>query len=186
MRKITILLAICLFGQLVNAQSKYFTKKAKVSFYSEAEEENIEAHNSRSISIFEKETESLEFSVLVKSFIFEKALMQEHFNENYMESDKFPKAKFKGKAEGLSKVDLSKDGTVKLPVTGNLIMHGVTKEVSTIMTFTVKSGKISAQSEFNVLLKDYNIKIPNVVGKKIAEEITIKVNILEYQKLAKK
>ena len=186
MKKLALVFTLAIVAQYSIAQSKYYTKKGKVSFYSEAKNENIEAHNSRAISIFEKETESLEFSVLVKSFIFEKALMQEHFNENYMESDQFPKAKFKGKAEGLSKLNFAKDGSYVLPVKGKLTMHGVTKDVSTDMTFKVVSGKASATSVFNVLLKDYGIKIPSVVGNKIAEEIQIKVNIEEYTKFEKK
>ena len=186
MKKVALFLTLALLTQYTIAQSKYYTKKGKLSFYSDGETEKIEAHNSRAISIFEIESESLEFSVLVKSFIFEKALMQEHFNENYMESDEFPKAKFKGKAEGLSKLDLTKDGSHTLPVKGSLTMHGITKDISTTIMFVVKSGEISATSTFNVLLKDYGIKIPSVVGNKIAEEIEIKVNIIEYLKLQKK
>lgn len=186
MKKIALIISLALLAQYSFGQSKYYTKKGNVSFYSEAKSENIEAHNSRAISIFEKETESIEFSVLVKSFIFEKALMQEHFNENYMESDEFPKAKFKGIASGLKDIDLTKDGEHTITVKGNLTMHGVVKEITTSMIFSVKSGVISAVSEFKVLLADYNIKRPAVVGNKIAEEIKIKVQISEYSKLEKK
>lgn len=185
MKKISLIIVLSIFAQYAISQTKYFTKKGKVSFYSEAKDENIEAHNTRSISIFEKETNTIEFSVLVKSFLFEKALMQEHFNENYMESDEFPKAKFKGIAEGLSDLDFSKDGSYVIPVSGRLTMHGVTNEVSANMTFTIKSGVISATSEFRILLADYNIKRPAMVGNKIAEQIKIVVNIKEYLKYKK-
>lgn len=182
MKKIvtSILLSVVVVGTTFS-QSKFFTKSGNISFYSVAEQENIEAHSNRAISIFDKESGAVEFSVLIKSFQFEKALMQEHFNENYMESEKFPKATFKGVSEELKKIDFTKDGTYVINLSGNLIIHGETKKITTPMTFIVKKGVISATAEFNVLVKDYNIKIPNVVGKKIAEEILIKINIKDYQ-----
>ncbi|MFP5470642.1 MAG: YceI family protein [Bacteroidia bacterium] len=181
MKKISFLLVFSVIFSAAFTQTKYFTKSGNISFYSVAEQENIEAHSNRAVSIFEKETGAIEFSVLIKSFQFEKALMQEHFNENYMESEKFPKANFKGNSEELKKMDLTKDGTYTINVSGKLTIHGETKNISTPMTFVVKSGIISATSEFKILLKDYNIKIPSAVGKKIAEEILIKINIKDYK-----
>jgi len=185
MKKIIVSLTLCGIAFTSFSQTKYFTKAAGISFYSVAEQENIESHSNRAVSVFEKETGAIEFSVLIKSFQFEKALMQEHFNENYMESDKFPKATFKGSSEELKKLNFTKDGTYTITVSGDLSIHGETKKITTPMTFVVKSKAISASTEFKVLLKDYNIKVPSVVGKKIAEEILIKVTIKEYLPYAK-
>ena len=102
--------------------------------------------------------------------------MEEHFNEDYMESNKYPKATFKGTITDLSKVDFTKDGVYKVNVSGDLTMHNVTKpNFSTDGTITIKDGKISANSKFMVELKDYNIKIPKVVASNIAEKIEITV-----------
>jgi polyisoprenoid-binding protein YceI len=114
-------------------------------------------------------------AVLVKGFLFEKALMQEHFNENYLESSTFPKATFKGKLDNASAVNLDKDGTYKVNVTGTLTMHGVTKPVNTPATFTVKGGKLSAAVNLSVLLADYNIAIPSLVGDKVSKTANISI-----------
>ena len=111
--------------------------------------------------------------------------MQEHFNENYMESDKFPKALFKGAIADMSKVDLSKDGTYAVKVKGDLTIHGETKAVETDGTIVVKDGNISATSTFDVAVADYKIEIPKVVRDNIAKIVTIVVNV-DYELFKKK
>lgn len=167
------------------AQEKYYTKSGKASFYSSTSVEDIEATNKSVTSVFDSKTGKIEFSMLVRSFEFEKALMQEHFNENYMESEKYPKATFKGEVVDLTKLDLTKDGTYEVKVKGKLTIHNVTKEIEETAKFTVKDGKISAKCDFKVKLKDYGIEDPTMVGKKIAEEISIKISVSEYQVLKK-
>src|SRR5687768_4455396 len=125
MNKKSILLAVMISAAgLVNAQDKYFTKTGKISFYSKAPMEDIEAKNKTVAAVMDIKTGALQFSVLMKSFEFEKALMQEHFNENYVESDKFPKADFKGSVVNNSSVNYSKDGTYNTMVKGKLTIHG--------------------------------------------------------------
>src|SRR4051812_8786294 len=103
--------AICMFLALsVNAQDKYFTRSGKVSFFSKTDMENIEAVNTKGTSTLDTKTGQLEFAVLMKAFEFEKELMMEHFNENYVESDKFPKSVFKGTIDDISSVNFQKDG----------------------------------------------------------------------------
>ena len=109
--------------------------------------------------------------------------MQEHFNENYMESDKYPKASFKGNITDLSKIDFTKDGKYGVNVSGDLTMHGVTKKVSAPGTVSVKSGKVAAESKFNLRLADYNISIPALVKDNIAEVIEITVSCGYDQKM---
>ena len=122
----------------------------------------------------------MEFAVLIKGFEFKKALMQEHFNENYLESDKFPKATFKGKIVNNSDVNYKKDGTYKVKTKGQLTIHGVTKEVEADGTIEVKGGKIVGTSTFNVNPEDYKISIPNLVRDKIAKQIKVTVKA-DYQ-----
>jgi hypothetical protein len=174
-----MLASILLLGNIaiVNAQGKYFTRDGKVSFNSDAPLEKIEANNSKASSVMDASTGQMEFSVLMKAFEFEKALMQEHFNENYVESTKFPKSVFKGKVDNIGDVNFNKDGIYPVKVSGSLTLHGVTRPVSTNGTIEVKNGKPSAVSAFSILLSDYNIEIPKLVEGKVSNEVKIKVNV---------
>ena len=128
-------------------------------------------------------TGTIEFAVLMKAFEFEKALLQEHFNENYVESDKFPKANFKGTITNFSDVKWTVDGEYPVTATGKFTLHGVTKDVTSKGKITVKAGAISATSTFNILISDYNITIPSVVKDKINNSVKIDVtsNYKPYQ-----
>ena len=162
------------FGSQSYAQ-KYFTKGATISFFSDTPMEKIEAHSKSAVAVLDKETGQLEFSVLVKSFHFDKALMQEHFNENYMESHKFPKSTFKGKINDLSKVNFDKKGKYAVKVNGELTMHGVTQKIVNEAFIIIDDKGIQCQSEFEVAVADYNIAIPAVVREQIAKSVKIKV-----------
>ena len=109
--------------------------------------------------------------------------MEEHFNENYMESSKYPKATFKGKINDLSKVNFTTDGTYTVEVTGDLTMHGITNKTTTTGTITVSSGVITATSMFKVKLSDYKISIPKIVKDNIAEVVDVKVSCVYDKKL---
>jgi len=165
-----------------NAQ-KYYTKNGNISFFSKASLENIQADNNQVMSVLNTQTGDMQFSVLIKSFHFEKALMEEHFNENYLESDKFPKATFKGVISDVSKISFTTDGMYNVSVTGDLTLHGVTKKITSTGTITVKGGKISADSKFNIKLADYNVSIPKLVKDNIAESVEVKVVALYDQKM---
>lgn len=161
----------------VQAQ-KYMTKNGSIRFYSETPIETIEATNNQVNAALDSQTGDLVFKVLIKSFQFEKALMQEHFNENYMESDKFPNSTFVGKVTNLSAIDFSKEGAYEATIDGDLTIHGVTKKISEKGTFTVKAGdKTHGICKFNVKPADYSIKIPGAVVKNIAETIEVTVDI---------
>ena len=158
-------------------QEKYFTKTGKVTFYSKAPLEDIDAKNRNAVSVFDKNTGQVEVSMLMKAFEFKKALMQEHFNENYIESDKFPKSVFKGLIGDLSKVDFTKDGKYQANVSGKLSIHGETKDVAAPVTFTINNGMISAICEFKIVLDDYKISIPSLVKDKISKEVRVEIEI---------
>ena len=178
MKKIILCILVLASIGSVQAQDKYFTKSGKISFFSKSSLENIEAHNKSITCVLDTKSGALQFAVLMKGFEFEKALMQEHFNENYVESHKFPKAEFKGTVVNNNEIDYSKDGTYKAKVKGKLTLHGETKDVETNGTITVKGGKIDADASFNVLLADYNITIPSVVKDNISKSINITVDCI--------
>lgn len=156
---------------------KYFTKGGNISFNASSPAEKIEGKSTTASSVIDATTGNMEFAVLVKSIIFDKALMQEHFNENYMESTKFPKATFKGKIDNLKEVNFSKDGSYKAKVSGNLTIHGVTKAITTNSDIKVSGGKINAASTFDVTLEDYKIEIPGLVKDKISKTAKVVVNV---------
>lgn len=179
---ITLAVAIIAFNT-ISAQT-YFSKNAYVGFFSSTKMEDIKADNNKANVVFKKETGEIQFSALMKAFEFEKALMQEHFNENYVESDKFPKATFKGKIENPSALNLTKDGTYPVKVVGDMNMHGVTKPLTVNATIKVAGGKITCDSKFSVKPEDYNIAIPNTVRDNIASmiDVTVKANLEELKK----
>jgi polyisoprenoid-binding protein YceI len=170
-----IFLFFLLLTLRTGAQTLFTVKEGEVSFFSEAPLENIEAHNRSVQALLNTKTRELAFRIPIRKFKFQKSLMEEHFNEKYMESDDFPMATFKGTIK--EPVDLSGNGDHKVTAVGKMTIHGVEREVSAPGTVTVKDGEINVQSDFSVMLKDYKITIPQVVFQNIAENIAIKVRI---------
>jgi polyisoprenoid-binding protein YceI len=178
MKKIFFLIpVITLLINTVIAQDKIFTKTGTISFDATAAMDKIQATNNKATCVINTATGQMEFAVLMKGFEFEKALMEEHFNENYVESDKFPKSTFKGKINNLTEVNFAMDGTYPVTISGDLTIHGVTKPATAKGFFTVKDGIISGKSEFNILLSDYGISIPTVVKENISNETKITVEV---------
>ena len=139
--------------------------------------EDIDGNNHQVGSILDVKTGEIVFNALIKSFEFSRALMQEHFNENYMESDKIPNAKFKGQVVNMKDIDLKKDGDYPIDVKGDLNVHGVVKNILVKANMQVKNGKIMATSKFTVTASDFNISIPSVVKEKIAKDIEVTVEM---------
>jgi hypothetical protein len=173
MKKSVLFMVLCLSAAMAMSQSKYSLKDSKIMFYSKAALEDIQAVNKSSIGLVDASTKDFVVKVAIKSFIFDKALMQEHFNENYMESDKFPTAVFKGKIEG--NLDASKDGSYPVKMNGKLDVHGVVKDRIIPVTIVVKNGIITFNGEFKLALADHAIKIPKMVTQNIAEIVDVKV-----------
>jgi len=175
--KTTFKLLIILLAITSNTfAQKNITKNGSIRFSSDTPMEKIEAVNNQVNSALDVSTGDFVFKVLIKSFEFKKALMQEHFNENYMESDKFPNATFSGKITNLKDIDFVKDGNYSANVEGNLTIHGVTKKITEKGTIEVKGGKIVTKAVFNIHPKDYNITIPGAVVANIAESIQVNVD----------
>ncbi len=174
MKTILMCLALAFVTTSVSAQ-KYFTKTAKIDFFSHTDMEDIKAASSQVTSIIDFGTGDVVFKMQVKTFQFPKALMQEHFNEKYLESDKFPQADFKGKIVS-GAVDPTKDGNYKVNVKGDLTIHGVTKNYSTTGTITVSGGKVTLLAKFPIKLADHGVKIPGAVKDNISETVDVTVN----------
>ena len=155
---------------------KYFTKTGSISFFSDTPMEKIEAQTKSASCVLDAASGKIEFAALIKSFQFEKALMQEHFNENYMESSKFPKSTFKGQIDNITDVDFSKNQKYKVKVSGQLTIHGVTKDIKTDATITTNNGKAECNTSFDVAVADYGITIPSVVKDNIAKNVNITVS----------
>lgn len=170
-----------LLGSMSAPAQQYFTKNGHVSFFSKAPIENIHADNNQVISVIDMTTGVIQFSLLNNVFHFAKATMEDHFNEDYMESTTYPKTTFKGKIENLSQININRDGTYNVTVSGELLMHGVTKKIVAPATITIKKGNISGHSVFQVALSDYNIHIPSIVKDHISNNIEITADC-DYQK----
>jgi polyisoprenoid-binding protein YceI len=177
MKSLLIVSLVLLMSASSVYSQKYMTRNGHIRFFSSASLEDIEAHNRQVNAALDLETGDFVFRVLVRSFEFEKALMQEHFNENYMESHKFPNASFQGKISNLSEIDFNKNGTYEATVEGKMTIHGVTKDIVEKGTLTMKDGTIEAYSQFNVKVADYDIKIPKTVVNNIAENIQVTVDV---------
>jgi hypothetical protein len=160
----------------VNAQ-KYMTKNGYIGFYSHTPMEDIKADNNQVAGVLDISTGEMVFQALIKSFHFDKALMEEHFNENYMESDKIPKSSFKGKITNLETVNFSKNGSYDVNVEGDLTIHDVTNKISAKGTLEVLTGGINANSKFNIVPEDYKIGIPGIARDKINKNLEVTVSM---------
>ena len=178
MKKLIFVLFFLSIVSFVADAQKFITKTGHIKFYSDSPLEKIEAHNRQVNAALDAVTGDFVCKVLVKSFEFEKALMQEHFNEYYVESDKFPNATFIGKVINIKDVNISKDGVYEAMVEGKLTIHGTTQPVREKGTFEVKGTKITGKSKFTILLADYNIKIPGAVTNSISKSIEITVDMV--------
>lgn len=161
-----------------DGQNRFIDRNGTASFFSSAPMEDIEAKNHQAVSILDIQTGEVVASMLMRSFDFKKALMQEHFNENYVESHKYPKATFEGKVLNIDQVDLSQNGKYTLDVEGEMTIHGVTQSLRIQADIEVDNETIRAKAVFPLRVKDYKIEIPRLVVKNIAEvvEVTVSFN----------
>lgn len=178
MKKSIFLLCCFVLTVSAHAQNIYTSKNAAVSFFSSTVMEDIEGKSNTASSVLDIKSGNIIFKAANTSFQFKKKLMQEHFNENYMESDKYQFSTFKGKITDIP--DLSKDGTYQVMAEGSLDLHGVIKNYQSKATLTVSKGVITASSVFKVKIADHQIKVPTMVFKNIAEFVEVRVSAV-YQ-----
>ena len=170
-----IIISIIIFLNIYcTAQAQLlYTKEAKVRFESDAPVEKIEAETHKGLTVLDLSTGNLEWSVLINAFQFEKKLMQEHFNENYMESEKWPKAIFKGRVMDYDQLSQEWNGIKTVRIVGELTIRDVTKAVETQAQFTKDEAGYNGKSSLIVACADYGIEIPKVVRNNIAKEVEI-------------
>ncbi len=176
MKSLIILIALLFTCQFSQAQ-KLISKDGHIWFYSHTPMEDIEAHNHQVVAVLDPTNGGLIFTLLVKSFDFKREMMQEHFNENYMESDTYPKAGFKASILSFDQIDLEKDGKHEVTVSGELTIHGITKPVSENGMIEIVGNVISVKSDFTIKPSDYDISIPELVEEKIAKNIEVHVDV---------
>ena len=152
----------------------YLAKTSEISFYSHSPIEDITAVNTAAKPMLNTATGDVQIKIAMAAFRFEKPLMQEHFNENYVESEKYPNAIYKGKIN--EKVDFTKDGETKVTITGKFNIHGVEKEKTIDGKIIVKGEQIIISSKFNLHVADYNIKVPSLYVTNVAEDVEVKLN----------
>jgi len=171
-----ILISLLTLCSIQAGAQKMMTKTGTIEFVSKTPLELIIGTNKSVACLYDTKTGSLDFILQNKSFVFDKQLLQEHFNENYMESDKFPKSSFKGTITNYTSINLAKDGEYDAEVVGKLTIHGTTKDIKSTGKIIVKNGKPTLISTFTVLCADYNIAIPGAVKDKISKDVKISVN----------
>jgi hypothetical protein len=176
MRNLLIITALLLCVQAYT-KDRYYTKNGKITFFSSAPLEDIEASNNQVAAYIELPAGTIKIAVLIKSFQFEKALMQEHFNENYMNSDKYPKATFDGLFVDTKPINPAIDDEYYVKVRGELTIKGITNDLETKVLLKIKDGKINATSEFIIRLADFNMAIPNSLKNNISENVLVKVDV---------
>lgn len=179
-KSISLMMLMC-FISLSSIGQKLSTRSGYVKFYSETPLENIEAQNNLVSSVLDLSSGKFAFLVKIKSFQFEKALMQEHFNENYMKSSEFPKATFKGAIENFEDLDFTKDGEFTCYFKGTMQIKGVDKEIREQVTVKIKEGVVYLDTSFKLRPGDYGVEIPATKKDNIADNLALTLKI-KYEK----
>ena len=175
MKRIVLLLLTVVIVKFASAQV-WFTKSGYVGFFSHTNVEDIKADNYEVVSFLDAAKGDMRFQLLVKGFQFPKAAMQQHFNsEAYMNSDQFPKSEFKGSVDNIKAVNFLKDGDYPVTVSGDLTIHGVTKKIKQAGVVSIKGGKVSANTSFNVKRSEFNISVPGFNAAKVSDDISVTV-----------
>jgi hypothetical protein len=159
------------------AQSRFLTREGLTTFSASSPLEDINARSQKTAAVFDLQTQQLAFTIPVTSFQFKRTLMQEHFNENYMESERYPKATFKGKLAALDLAALRSGGPQKVTTEGDLTIHGVTRRVQVPGTLELRNGRLLVRADFEVAPADYKIEIPLLVRNHIAKVVAVRMEL---------
>ena len=177
-----LLLFILIFSQQVLFSQQFYTDKGVTKFDgSKAAFEPIKASNNNTVSIIDSSDGQIAAVILISEFDFRLGLMQEHFNENYLESNVYPKSTFEGQIKNFSLEELNQDFK-EHEIKGVLTIKGVNNNITTKAKIRKIDEKIELTSGFSVMLSDYKVKIPKIVFKKIDEEVKINLNFVYERK----
>lgn len=183
MKKILAALILMLATQGSDAQGVLLATGGKVSFFSETPMENIDATSQSATSVITTSSNAIQFTIPVRTFKFKKALMEEHFNEKYVESEKFPKSTFKGKIN--ESINWSRDTVANVTATGVMDLHGVNKMITENGKLTIRNGLVALDFNFMIALKDYSIEVPKLMNQSVAENIKV-TGSFQYKPYEKK
>ena len=158
------------------AQNKYMTRTRSAHFVADGIiKDDVQARSNTVTAVLDASNGQVQARIPVNSFVFRKALMQEHFNENYLESHRFPNANFKGSIQGWNDQMLQKSGPQKIRFVGTLEIHGVTRDINEAGLLEVNNGLVHLETEFKVIVAEYGIKVPALVRDKVAKEAEVHV-----------
>lgn len=177
--KVTFTFLLILVSRVVLSAQEFVAEKSVISFFHEASVEDISARNDKTTCIFDPNSGAIKFETQLADFEFKKSLMKQHFNERYMESEKFPKAMFTGTLTGFQ---ADKPGKQSVSATGQLNVHGVTREVDIAGTAEVQGNRLLLHSKFEVRFEDHHIKIPQLFWKTVAESVEVTVDFTLVKK----
>jgi hypothetical protein len=163
------------------ARDIYFTRSGKVSFFSSTPIEDIKANNDQTTCVLDLETGDVSFRIPILGFNFPNSLMQEHFNENYMESDIYPNASFKGGIKNWHEIVLT-ETSKEVTIEGTMKIHGVSKEISEKGRISLSKGNVIGDSNFQIMVADYDIEIPRLVRENIAKIINVDIELVLKKK----
>jgi polyisoprenoid-binding protein YceI len=174
MKKLLLILGVLALGASTSFSQVIVCKNGNISFFQETSVENIDGRSTRLVSVIDTKTNIIAYKVEMTSFQFEKSLMQDHFNENYVESGKYPYTVFKGQIN--ETIDWTKDGTYPITATGMMTMHGVTKTITEKGTLTIRNGEVTISNNFNIKFTDYGVEIPSLLIKQLSDTVEVTIN----------
>ena len=180
MKSISLIIVSLFCSIQVFAQNIYMSTSSKISFFAGTPVEDINADNTDAKSFLNIQTGEVNISIPNKSFHFKRSLMEEHFNENYMESSKYPKSEFKGKINHIETINFQSKDSIRATVTGTLSIHGVSKEKTINVVILSAKNKILGKTKFNISLAEFNIERPKILWEKIAENVDVNA-LFTYQ-----
>lgn len=174
MKKLLYTLVVLALSASTSFSQVIVCKSGNISFFQETPVEDIDGRSTKLVSVIDTKTNIIAYKVEMTSFIFEKSLMQDHFNENYVESGKYPTTIFKGQIN--EKIDWTKDGTYPITATGMLTMHGVTKTITEKGTLNIRNGEVTIHNVFTIKFTDYGVEIPSLLIKQLSDTVEVNVN----------
>ncbi len=176
--KYLLTLLFILLAKFSFSQDVYLTKTAEIGFFSSTSMEDIDAQSKIGVAALNIKSKAIVCNVKNTSFIFKSSLMQEHFNENYMESEKYPISEFKGTVIDSSNSNLAANGTYKVWLSGKLKIHGVEKDYKVPATLVTANGKIDGRATFKVNIADHKIEKPSIVAQNIADDVKVSIHCI--------
>ena len=174
MKKLLLILGVLALGASTSFSQVIVCKNGNISFFQETPVEDIDGRSTKLVSVIDTKTNIIAYKVEMTTFIFEKSLMQDHFNENYVESGKYPFTIFKGQIN--EKIDWTKDGTYPITATGMLTMHGVTKTITEKGTLNIRNGEVTIHNMFTIKFTDYGVEIPSLLIKQLSDAVEVTIN----------